>query len=130
MKEFKSHMVKHWVLQHPESEVAPIFEFKILEQYKDCLSRQVGEAIKILYSKDVLLNSKLEYLNNCLTRITIREQSFRQEKLRARQSSHEEEKYTGPKPTNDPTGHPQVQVQGLLQDYNKDTMRGHQVQQH
>ena len=65
-----------WVKNHPELESAPAFGFTILAQYKDCLSRQVGEAIKILYSPDYLLNSKSEYLNNCLTRITINEQDW------------------------------------------------------
>ena len=111
----------------------------------------MGEAIQILYSQDVLLNSKSEYLNNCLTRITITEQdwerrererhedeeeraqqskieTFRQEKLRARLSSQKEEEYTGP--IQGPTG--QQQDEPLQQDSDddeQDTMRGHQVQQ-
>jgi hypothetical protein len=147
----KSHIVKHWVLQHPELETAPSFKFKILEQYKDCLSRQVGEAIKILYSPDVLLNSKSEYLNNCLTRITISEQDwerrererhedeeekaeqsrieiFRQEKLRARQSSHNEEEYTGSVQGNSDL--PQDEVIQLDSGHDgQGPVGGHQVQQ-
>ena len=72
----KSHIIKHWVMSHPELDERPAFKFTIKTQYKDCLSRQVGEAIEILHSKDDLLNSKSEYLNNCLTRITITEQNW------------------------------------------------------
>ena len=44
----KSHMVKHWMSSHEEEEALPTFSFKIIKQYGDCLSRQVGEAIHIL----------------------------------------------------------------------------------
>jgi hypothetical protein len=37
--------------------------------YRDCLSRQVEEAIRIHYSKDTLLNSKNEYGSNVLARV-------------------------------------------------------------
>jgi hypothetical protein len=60
--------VKLWANEHPDLNTQPAFKFSIKAQYRDCLSRQVGEAIVILHSKDGLLNSKSEYLNNCLTR--------------------------------------------------------------
>ena len=85
-----SHMVKHWMLDHPEKDSCPVFRFRILCQYKDCLSRQVGEAIKILYNRDNLLNSKSEYLSNCLTRLKVPEEDW--EKNKRERSEMEEER--------------------------------------
>ena len=56
---------------HPELDTPPLIDFKITSMYKDCLSRYIGEAIRINYSKDNILNSKGEYLNNC--RLTVEE---------------------------------------------------------
>ena len=44
--------------------------------FRDCLSRQIGEALKINFSKDVLLNSKAEYLSNSVSRLTIKEDAW------------------------------------------------------
>ena len=48
-------------------------EFTILASYRDCLSRQIGEALRIHYTKDIILNSKSEYQSNSITRLTIEE---------------------------------------------------------
>ena len=85
----KSHMVKHWMIEHPEKTFLPTFKFSIVAQYRDCLSRQIGEAIKILYSKDHLLNSKTEYMNNCLTRIAIPEENWEKNERKRRESEEE-----------------------------------------
>ena len=69
----KSHIVKHWVREHPDMASPPPFQFKILTRYKDALSRQIGEALKIFYSEDKILNSKSEYLDNCISRLSIEE---------------------------------------------------------
>ena len=66
-----SHMVKHWMTTHPEDDSCPQFNFRIIGTYKDCLSRQVTEALKIHTSCDELLNSKNEYASNCLARIVV-----------------------------------------------------------
>jgi hypothetical protein len=73
-------MVKHWMTCHQELQQAPDFSFKILGSFKDCLSRQVTEAIKINNSVDFLLNSKNEYLANCLARVTVSEDSLERKK--------------------------------------------------
>ena len=85
----KLHMVKHWMSKHPENNILPPFRFKIVQQYRDCLSRQIGEAMRIFYSKDSLLNSKNEYLQNCISRITINEESW-ERKTRERREEEEE----------------------------------------
>jgi hypothetical protein len=75
-----SHMVKHWIQEHPAARKRPEFEFSILGVYRDCLSRQVAEALRIFYSDAHLLNSKNEYLANCLTRITVDEDKYERKK--------------------------------------------------
>ena len=84
----KSHMVKHWMITHGEMETLPPFRIKVIKQYQDCLSRQVGEAIQILLSNDQLLNSKNEYIQNCISRITVQEDQYER---RARLTREDEE---------------------------------------
>ena len=67
----KSHIAKHWMLAHPTINIMPTFSFKTTQKHNDCLSRQVGEAMKIYFSKDHLLNSKNEYLQNCISRLVV-----------------------------------------------------------
>ena len=42
-----SHMVKHWVVQHPDEETITEFRFKLVASYRDALSRQVAESVRI-----------------------------------------------------------------------------------
>ena len=85
----RSHMVKHWMNVHPNENSLPPFTIKIIKQYKDCLSRQVGEAISILLSNDNLLNSKNEYLSNCITRVSVEEDVFERKSREAREEEEE-----------------------------------------
>jgi hypothetical protein len=78
----KSHIIKHWVNVHPDLDSQPPIKFKIVSQHKDCLSRQVAEAIGILHSQDELLNSKSEYMKNCLTRVPVAEREGEKGKKR------------------------------------------------
>jgi hypothetical protein len=88
----KSHIVKHWMECHPEETQQPPFKFMIVKQYRDCMSRQIGEAIQIQRSEDELLNSKCEYLQNCITRITVNEETWeRKERERREEESEKEE---------------------------------------
>ena len=66
----------------------PDFMLRKLTSYKDCLSRQVAEAILIHYSEDSLLNSKNEYNSNCLARVTVEETAYDRKK---RERKEEEE---------------------------------------
>ena len=86
-----SHIVKHWMNVHPDSNSCPQFSFTIKAKFRDCLSRQVAEAISIMYTKDQLLNSKNEYMANCLTRICVEENRFERKK-REREEEEQEEK--------------------------------------
>ena len=84
-----SHMVKHWLSVHGEEKECPQFVFKILGTYKDCLSRQVSEAVKIHYSPDELLNSKNEYNANCIARVCVDETKFEKKKREKMESIEE-----------------------------------------
>jgi hypothetical protein len=47
-----SHLVKHWMTTHPKDDQCPPFRIKVIGTYKDCLTRQVSEALKIHNSMD------------------------------------------------------------------------------
>jgi hypothetical protein len=76
----KSHIVKHWMDRHSDMNQPPPFRFRVLRTFKDCLTRQLSEAININMSKDSLLNSKNEYITNCITRISVQEGALGREK--------------------------------------------------
>ena len=42
-----SHQVKHWLLEHPEMEEPPKFNFNIVSTFKDPLTRQLAESVRI-----------------------------------------------------------------------------------
>ena len=73
-------MVKHWMNEHPDANVCSEFSFTLKAKFRECLSRQVAEAINIMYSKDQQLNSKNEYMANCLTRVCVEENRFERKK--------------------------------------------------
>ena len=85
----KSHIVKHWMLSHPEMNSPPKMSFKATSMYRDCLSRQIGEALRIHHSRDTLLNSKSEYLSNCITRITVEEDVWERRERSRREEEDE-----------------------------------------
>ena len=58
-----SHIIKHWIAEHPEED-----QFIVLQSFKDSISRQLAEALKIHCTKDQNLNSK-----NYLARTLVQE---------------------------------------------------------
>ena len=70
----------------------PPMSIRIQETYSDCLSRQLGEALKIHFSNDTLLNGRNEYLSNCVTRLTTSE-SLAERRDRDRREEEEEIKW-------------------------------------
>ena len=87
----KSHFVKQWMSVHPEHPNPPPFKFKVTQQFKDCMSRQVAEAIRIQHTKDNILNSKCEYLQNCITRLTVNEEVWERKERERREEETEKE---------------------------------------
>ena len=86
----KSHIVQHWMTSHPSLPSPPRMNFSITAQYRDCLSRQIGEALRINYTKDNILNSKSEYMSNTVSRLTIEEDAW-ERKQRSRKEEEDEE---------------------------------------
>ena len=86
----KSQITKHWMNSHPSLPSPPKMEFSISSRFRDCLSRQIGEALKINFSIDVLLNSKAEYLSNSVSRLTVKEDAWEM-KERTRKEEEQEE---------------------------------------
>ena len=86
-----SHIVKHWMEEHPALGNIPPFRFKIKKTFKDCLTRQVNEAISIMISEDKLLNGKCDYLNNCIARVTVDEDALEKKRREFREMEEEKE---------------------------------------
>ena len=87
-----SHMVKHWFTSHPTLNEAPPFRFEIIGKYKDCLTRQLKEAV-ILGGKPNSLNSKGEFGGCSIPRLTIESDRYKLKlkELEERQKEEEEE---------------------------------------
>ena len=64
-------------------------EFRVTAMFKDSLSRQVAEALRINYSRDELLNSKGEYMGNSIIRLVVEEEAWERKK-RAREDEEQE----------------------------------------
>ena len=58
----KTHIVNHWMCTHPEMNSPTDMAFNITALFRDCLSRQVAEALRIGNYRDILLNSNWEYI--------------------------------------------------------------------
>ena len=56
---------------HPSLPNPPKMGFTITGRFKDCLSRQISEALRITWSKDAILNSKAEYSHNSVNRLSV-----------------------------------------------------------
>ena len=54
MKE-DSHMLKHWVCDHPDLLEPTKFKFRIIRSFQDPLTRQLAEAVRVGESNDCCL---------------------------------------------------------------------------
>ena len=76
----ESHQIKHWVLDHPELDAPPKFKFKGVSSFRDALTRQLSEAVRIELRGEDILNSKSEF-NRCkMPRLKIDLKGWRKEK--------------------------------------------------
>ena len=71
-----SHMVKHWFTSHSALEEAPPFKFEVIGRFKDCLTRQLKEAV-MLQARPNSLNSKGEFGRCEIPRLVIEEDSYK-----------------------------------------------------
>ena len=81
----ESHMVKHWLTDHPQEVNLPPFKFKVVASFQDALSRQVAESVRIDMRGGLVLNSKTEYSRCRLPRLTIDRSEWEERKLKERQ---------------------------------------------
>ena len=70
----------------------PKFNFRIRSSYKDCLSRQLAEAVAIHATGDKILNGKCEYLQNNIARVKVDETDIEKKKREAKEDEEERER--------------------------------------
>ena len=56
-----SHMIKHWLSSHADLQEPTKFCMKVVGSYKDALSRQLSESLRIDLRGGGVLNSRTEY---------------------------------------------------------------------
>ena len=87
-----SHRMKHWVLDHPSLLDPPRFKIKVVSSYRDPLTRQVGEAVRIEMRGGNTLNSKTEY-NRCrIPRLVIDQEVWQIMRKKEKEINDEETK--------------------------------------
>ena len=84
--------MKHWMEHHPSLDKFPPFRYRIKRTFKDCLSRQIHEAVAIFLAEEPLLNGKNEYMNNCISRVTVNEDNFERKKRELKEEREENER--------------------------------------
>ena len=77
-KKEESHIAKHWE-HHHQGEDMPEFRFRIVRTFRDSLSRQVAESIRIDLRGEGVLNSKTVYSRNHLPRVVIEKPAWEME---------------------------------------------------
>ena len=79
-------------IQTPDLNRIPPFKFKVRKTFKDCLSRQISEAVAIMMTGDNILNGKCEYLRNCIARVKVEEDDIERKKREMFEESEEKER--------------------------------------
>ena len=84
--------MKHWFLDHPEEVDPPKFRVRFIGSYKDAMSRQVKEAIRI-QNRPGSLNSKGEYGGGRITRLVVEKSAVdkKKEEIKTRRKQEEED---------------------------------------
>jgi LytS/YehU family sensor histidine kinase len=77
--------------EHPDSSKCPVFSYRNIGRYSDCLSQQVAEALRIMYTTDQILKSKNEYMANCLTRLCFEEDRYERKKRERKEEEEEQQ---------------------------------------
>jgi hypothetical protein len=85
-------MIKHWATQHPELKEVPKFSFKVVASFRDALTRQVSEAVRIEMRGQGVLNSKSEYSRCKLPRLTIDIEEWQKKKKEGEKAAKEASK--------------------------------------
>ena len=85
-----SHMVKHWFLDHPGEGSLPNFQFRVIGKYKDCLTRQIKEAIRV-QNRPNNLNSKGEWGGGTIPRLVVEKAEWERKKEEVEKTKLKEE---------------------------------------
>ena len=85
-----SHMVKHWFLDHPGLSELPKFKFRIVGKYKDSMTRQIKEAIRV-QNRPGNLNSKGEFGGSTIPRLVVEVTDYEKKKAEFEKRKREEE---------------------------------------
>ena len=108
-----SHIRKHWELHH-QGQGEPQFRITVVGQFRDALSRQVAEAIRIMM-RGSTLNSKNGYNRCSITRLVIDKQDT--------QTQHEDEDNSVEQAALDRMGKKRVAKDRVTREQYKDQMR-------
>jgi hypothetical protein len=76
----ESHQIKHWLSSHEELLAPPKFKFKLVKSFKDPLTRQLSEAVRIELRGSEILNSKSEYSRCRVPRLTVDMEGWKSKK--------------------------------------------------
>ena len=79
-----SHMVKHWLSDHADLPEPPPFHIKVVSSFKDSMTRQISESVRIDLRGGGVLNSRTEYSRCRLPRLVIDMEEWRNKKKEER----------------------------------------------
>ena len=78
----ESHQVKHWLIHHQEMQCPPAFRYKVIASFKDPMTRQLSEAVRIELRGSGILNSKSEYSRCRVPRLRVDKEGWNKTKSR------------------------------------------------
>ena len=78
----ESHQVKHWLIHHQEMQCPPAFRYKVIASFKDPMTRQLSEAVRIELRGSGILNSKSEYSRCRVPRLKVDMEGWNKTKSR------------------------------------------------
>ena len=87
-------MVKHWMTKHGEDNECTAFKCSVLSSYRDCLSRQVADVLRIRNSNNSLMYSKSEHTSNWLARVCVDNGRYEKRRLEKMESEQEKKELT------------------------------------
>ena len=72
-----SHRIKHWLSSHQELKSPPKFRVEVVASYRDAMTRQIAEAVRIDLRGENVLNSKSEYSRCKIPRLVIDQEDWK-----------------------------------------------------
>ena len=84
-----------WFLHHPEEQEKPDFKFRVLGQYRDAMTRQIKEALRV-QNRPGNLNSKGEFGGQTIPRLVVEQNEYERRKediLKNRKNEEEDMKW-------------------------------------